>query len=796
MSNTEKNPSQNSGSPAKPTSPEGNAKLAGAKEALKDKLLKAVLQQAVQELGSPQAIAESLLEQASKAPQVEDASKSLSNLVISEIESQSLNGFSNAETTAASIFEKIRERDSVIPETVNAIRAKIIGDIYSKSIESVSDQDSLTNEVYDSIDADKAGVGEAVSRVRSKLLDEISSRAAESVSDFEAVASQLSEQLGSETSIVDPILDQIRVLMLNRISERAVSALQDAEEVARTIASTVQDSDDVIVHAVEALRQKLLGNVEGAALDSVRDPNSVADEIKSGFDSTPKEVTSGIDELRNRLVDDIMTGGLESISNPHAAAGEARAKIADSDERIASARDLLKSNLLEEVTNSAISELNSHVESTSGLSLSSADLSEIDLSGDSEIQLSDEPVAAFERPETADAANSNENGFGNQEWSNDVAPENEMSIADSDQTEPANDEFFADDENEVVAEHGSDDTFTEVSFDEDDVVDLDPIEQPFDSVLAMTDSSDGTEIETVIDDSVVATDTVLPDQTQPPHNPDHVAFYVYGIASESEVSTGAAIPESGIDPNAAVEQVTFGGLTAFVSQVQIDEFSGSGFKTRLQDKVWLKEKVKLHSHVLDTINDGRTVIPMRFCTVYRNDEEVSQLLSTNREHYLKVLEKISGKREWSVRIYRDEEKLAAKVAQSDRLVEDSLGSISKGVVHFVKEEMDRLNKIGGEQAIELMSQHCSSRSHAALMDCAADGLFKPTLGENGEPGSDIVLNAAYLVKVGEEDKIRDEVDRLASEYTELGFRFEVHGPWPPYHFATEPRAPRAQAVSA
>lgn len=770
MSIPEKNQSSSNDSQNRPASADGNAKLAGAKEALKDKLLKAVLQQAVQELGSPDDIAQSLLEQASKSPEIDNATRSLITLVNAEIELRSLNGFNDSDAAANSIFEKIRERDSVIPETVEAIRARLIGEIYSRSMESVADQDALSTEVYSSLESREESVDEAVSRVRSRLLEEITSRAAESVSDFDAVAAEISGKLGNDTTIVEPILNEIRSLMMSRISDRAVSALSDADQVARSIADSIRDSDDVIVKAVDALHKKLLGNVETAAFEKVKNPDTVVDEITAGFDATPAEVAAGIEKLHDKLVSDIRDGALDSISDSTSAASEARSTIADDDSRISSVRDTLKANLLEEVTNSAISELSNHVHSSDTLDISSVDLSEI-TAVSSAPTMNSVPTERISSHQDAQPEPVEEDSFSDQTWSD--------SIDDA-----------------TTADEAPQDS---VEAHEADFIDQRSLEQPFESQLSMPvadpepSSADSVPVQETVSQPV--DEVVEVQKSGAGHNGSEGACYVYGIVSDSEVA-GAELPSSGITSDSPVEQVSFGGLTAFISNVSMEDFSGPGFKARLQDKDWLKEKVRLHSHVLDTISEGRTVIPMRFCTVYRSDEEVSQLLSTNRDHYQQVLEKISGKREWSVKVYRDEARLAERVAQSDREVEDSLGSISRGVVHFVKEEMNRLNQIGGEQAIELMSQHCSSRSHAALMDCAADGFFKPTLGDNGQESSDVVLNAAYLVSVEDEAKIRDEVDRLGSEYSELGFRFELHGPWPPYHFASEPKAQKVQAVTA
>ena len=73
-------------------------------------------------------------------------------------------------------------------------------------------------------------------------------------------------------------------------------------------------------------------------------------------------------------------------------------------------------------------------------------------------------------------------------------------------------------------------------------------------------------------------------------------------------------------------------------------------------------------------------------------------------------------------------------------------------------------------------------------------MFKPTIDEDSNSDEDIILNAAYLVPVGHDGKLSDEIDRLASEYSDLGFRYELHGPWPPYHFVGEPSSGKQKVL--
>jgi hypothetical protein len=59
-------------------------------------------------------------------------------------------------------------------------------------------------------------------------------------------------------------------------------------------------------------------------------------------------------------------------------------------------------------------------------------------------------------------------------------------------------------------------------------------------------------------------------------------------------------------------------------------------------------------------------------------------------------------------------------------------------------------------------------------------VLKDEAAEQGE----LAARLAFLVRRDGFERFRDEAERLAAEYTPLGFRFELTGPWPAYNFAT------------
>jgi hypothetical protein len=255
------------------------------------------------------------------------------------------------------------------------------------------------------------------------------------------------------------------------------------------------------------------------------------------------------------------------------------------------------------------------------------------------------------------------------------------------------------------------------------------------------------------------------------------AVYVYGIYSSNE-ATGMDLPSVGVDGSNEVRPVYHRDLVAVVSNVQASTYEPNTLQRNMRDASWRNQHIERHASVLEEVRSTRTLIPMKFGVVHSSDEAVEDMLEANYHKYAATLDHVAGKVEWELRVTRDMDRLLRKVRESDRKVEDSLEVISKGVVLFVKEEMERIDTMGTEAA-ELTTEHCIRRSHAALLDCAVAGVLKP---DSVKDQADVILHSAYLVAPENEQAMRDEIERLASEYEELGFHFELSGPMPPFHF--------------
>ena len=255
---------------------------------------------------------------------------------------------------------------------------------------------------------------------------------------------------------------------------------------------------------------------------------------------------------------------------------------------------------------------------------------------------------------------------------------------------------------------------------------------------------------------------------------DGPGWYLYGVVSTGEAPALEQL--LGVDPRYAVGVVTEGGLAGVTSRVSLQEFDENALSERLGDAAWLEEKIRAHEQVLEGVLALASVVPCRFCTVYRSEEELLRFLAERGELLAQALERVDGRVELGVKAFVDADRYAES-EPSLRELRESVAAAQGGRAYLEARQLERLvdeelASFGGEIAANL---------HGRLLEAADDGvqlsLQRPEVSGREE---EMLFNGAYLV----EDRARfeRELASLAGEHAESGVELELTGPWPPYNF--------------
>jgi Gas vesicle synthesis protein GvpL/GvpF len=187
-----------------------------------------------------------------------------------------------------------------------------------------------------------------------------------------------------------------------------------------------------------------------------------------------------------------------------------------------------------------------------------------------------------------------------------------------------------------------------------------------------------------------------------------------------------------------------------------------------------RENVLAHEFVNETVMREHTVIPMSFGTVFRSEDDVSELLRSTYQAFTDVLDKMKDKIEFGLKVLWDREKVIANIERENdeiRRLKDEISRHTASSTYFARMQLGRLI----EAALEEMGMRYVSDIHEALKPSAVASRSNKPIGDR------MILNAAFLVERSAERVFDERVKETSLRYEEL-LTFKYSGPWPPYNF--------------
>src|SRR5947209_14861216 len=253
-------------------------------------------------------------------------------------------------------------------------------------------------------------------------------------------------------------------------------------------------------------------------------------------------------------------------------------------------------------------------------------------------------------------------------------------------------------------------------------------------------------------------------------------LYVYAIARANHPR-----PErvEAIDGSDVIDVVTAGDLAAFVTPVDDVDFSQGVIDARAKDVEWLGAIGYRHQSVMNALMHGGTIIPLRAFTLFASDESLRRHLDNESARFSKLLDRLDGKQEWTLRIEFDpqlwSEALVRRV-DSLRALSEEIASASSGKAFLLRKKLDDEKKRASKEA----EQQVMAEIERAVMD----KLACDTVAETRQQRSGAFPQINVLLERDEEARLEELRDELAARYAGDGVTLALTGPWPPYTFAT------------
>jgi len=252
-------------------------------------------------------------------------------------------------------------------------------------------------------------------------------------------------------------------------------------------------------------------------------------------------------------------------------------------------------------------------------------------------------------------------------------------------------------------------------------------------------------------------------------------LYVYAIARAEH-----PLPEriEAIDGSDRLEKITAGELSAFVTPVDDVDFSQGVIDARAKDVEWLGSIGYRHQSVMNALLHGGTIVPLRAFTLFASEETLRRHLEKEHERLAKLLARLDGKQEWTLRIEFDPQLWSeALVRRVDtlRALSDEIAGAAAGKAFLLRKKLDDEKKRASREA----EQQVVSEVEAAVME----KLACDTVAETRQQRSGAFPQINVLIERDEDARLEELREALTRRYAAEGVTLALTGPWPPYTFA-------------
>jgi hypothetical protein len=232
--------------------------------------------------------------------------------------------------------------------------------------------------------------------------------------------------------------------------------------------------------------------------------------------------------------------------------------------------------------------------------------------------------------------------------------------------------------------------------------------------------------------------------------------------------------------DAPVRVIRAAGVAAAVSDAPEALYADDPLNTRLQDLAWVGERGIAHERVLDWFAERGPVIPLSLFSLHRDESRVRDRLESESQRLIPQLERLRGRREWGIRLWRGEtaadhlEQISPAVADLTRIID----AASPGKRYLLNKKRDELRA----EELRSASRRLAQRVFGSLGEVADRSASVPIPAAQREGSRVLLLNAAFLVADSGYADFQRRVGEVAREVGEIGFEVQFTGPWPPYHF--------------
>ncbi|RLQ95487.1 GvpL/GvpF family gas vesicle protein [Falsibacillus albus] len=263
-------------------------------------------------------------------------------------------------------------------------------------------------------------------------------------------------------------------------------------------------------------------------------------------------------------------------------------------------------------------------------------------------------------------------------------------------------------------------------------------------------------------------------------------IYLYGLIPTKEMASVPSFPSlKGFGGKEEIFTIPMDTITAIVCTLDSNEHSEESIKENIQnDMDWLQEKAFHHHETVAAFYKYFTIIPLKFCTIYKSEESLRHTVEINKGIVEKSFSTLHGNEEWNLKIYCDDSVLKEYITNEDPVMQakrNEINELSPGRKFFEMKKLDRL----AETQLENEKNRICEEVHTVLTEFSLHAAIKKNWSKDATGRQEIMTwNSVFLLPEEGVERFLEQIQRFEKEMESRGWRLEASGPWPAYHFSS------------
>jgi len=252
-------------------------------------------------------------------------------------------------------------------------------------------------------------------------------------------------------------------------------------------------------------------------------------------------------------------------------------------------------------------------------------------------------------------------------------------------------------------------------------------------------------------------------------------IYIYCIADSPRK------PEE-ISGQETLKSLAYSEFYAIAKLVSPEEFSEENLKKNFSDLAWIDIHAREHIRIIGEMMNNSTVIPFKFGTIFNSEESLGRFIQDYSESLAENLLNITGKEEWSVKIYCDKKVLNAQIgaiSEDVRNLDIEIQNCMPGKAFLLKRKKVELVEKEVEKIIRTCGQSCYNKLSEISEATRINNILPRELTERTD---DMILNSSCLINKTRIDDFLNAIGESQEKYKNVGLELDVSGPWPTFSF--------------